>query len=284
MEMRHQPFLFGDNAHQDRIGLDGIDRGQPQALHLRHQPQQLFHQGPQRGRCREGRRHRRSGPPPSARSRRSPFRPGGALRPPPHPSARCGNCPRPNGMMQKVQRWSQPFCTCRKARVWPSKWSTIWGAVSRTLMMSLTWMRSPPPIAEIGIAVGDELFLVAQHRIHFRHGGIGLGLDLRRAARDQDGAAGIFALQPADRLARLAHRFGRHRAGIDHHRVAQLRLAGAGLDRLALIGIEAAAEGDDFDRHGRDVIPACPGPPGRGTAWRWGRSSAHDRLPRAIRC
>ncbi len=25
--------------------------------------------------------------------------------------------PRPNGMTQKVQRWSQPFCTGRKARV-----------------------------------------------------------------------------------------------------------------------------------------------------------------------
>jgi hypothetical protein len=23
-------------------------------------------------------------------------------------------------MMQKVQRWSQPFCTCRNARVWPA--------------------------------------------------------------------------------------------------------------------------------------------------------------------
>jgi hypothetical protein len=28
--------------------------------------------------------------------------------------------PRPNGMMQKVQRWSQPFCTCTKARARPS--------------------------------------------------------------------------------------------------------------------------------------------------------------------
>ena len=27
--------------------------------------------------------------------------------------------PRPKGMMQKVQRWSQPFWTCTKARVRP---------------------------------------------------------------------------------------------------------------------------------------------------------------------
>ena len=40
--------------------------------------------------------------------------------------------------MQKVQRWSQPFCTCTKARARPSIASTICAAVSLTLMMSLT--------------------------------------------------------------------------------------------------------------------------------------------------
>src|SRR5258705_145480 len=41
-------------------------------------------------------------------------------------------------MMQKVQRWSQPFCTCTMARVRPSKLSTRCGAVSFAAMMSLT--------------------------------------------------------------------------------------------------------------------------------------------------
>ena len=40
--------------------------------------------------------------------------------------------------MQKVQRWSHPFCTSTKARVRPSMASIMWPAVSRTLMMSLT--------------------------------------------------------------------------------------------------------------------------------------------------
>ena len=40
--------------------------------------------------------------------------------------------------MQNVQRWSQPFCTWMKARDFPSMDSTMWPAVSRTLMMSLT--------------------------------------------------------------------------------------------------------------------------------------------------
>ena len=40
--------------------------------------------------------------------------------------------------MQKVQRWSQPFCTCTKARARPSMASTMWEAVSVTDMMSLT--------------------------------------------------------------------------------------------------------------------------------------------------
>ena len=33
--------------------------------------------------------------------------------------------------MQKVQRWSQPFCTCTKARAWPSTPSIRCAAVSR---------------------------------------------------------------------------------------------------------------------------------------------------------
>jgi hypothetical protein len=41
-------------------------------------------------------------------------------------------------MMQNVQRWSQPFCTCTKARARPSRPSTRCAAVSFTTMMSST--------------------------------------------------------------------------------------------------------------------------------------------------
>ncbi len=100
-----------------------------------------------------------------------------------------------------------------------------------------------------GVAAGEDATIIAQHAVDFCHRGIGLGLHLRGAARDQDAARGVLALELADGLARLAHRFGRHGAGVDHHGVAQLRLAGAQPDRLALIGIEAAAERDDVQRH-----------------------------------
>ena len=75
-------------------------------------------------------------------------------------------------------------------------------------MMSLTRICSRPADAEIGIGAGGQLFPLAEHRIHFRHGGIGFGLGLRRATGDDDPPCGIFALELADRLARLAHRFG----------------------------------------------------------------------------
>ena len=54
-----------------------------------------------------------------------------------------------------------------------------------------------------------------------------LRLGLRRAAGDHDLRAGALALEPADRLARLPHRLGGHRAGVDHDRVVE-----AGAPRL----------------------------------------------------
>ena len=53
MEMRHQPFLVRDGAHQQRIGLYGIDGRQSQAPQPRHQLQQLGHQHAQRRRTRQ---------------------------------------------------------------------------------------------------------------------------------------------------------------------------------------------------------------------------------------
>src|SRR3712207_5199011 len=41
-------------------------------------------------------------------------------------------------MMQKVQRWSQPFCTSTNARARSAKPAARCGAVSRTAMMSET--------------------------------------------------------------------------------------------------------------------------------------------------
>ena len=112
-------------------------------------------------------------------------------------------------MTQKVQRWSQPFCTCRKARV--SAIEVIDHlrrglAHAHDVVDADTFGRTD---AEVGIGAGAELFLVAEHRVHFRHGGVGLGLGLRRAAGDDDAPRRVFAPALADRLARLAHGFVR---------------------------------------------------------------------------
>ena len=82
--------------------------------------------------------------------------------------------------------------------------------------------------AEIGIGLGVELFLIAQHRVHFRHGGIGFGLGLRGAAGDDDArAAGCSRLS-----LRMAWRDWRTASAVTAQvltttAVAQLRLAGA---------------------------------------------------------
>ena len=71
-----------------------------------------------------------------------------------------------------------------------------------------------------------EFLGIADHAIDFRHGGEGRGLGLRRAAGDHDARLRPFAAKPADGLARLPHRFRRHRAGIYHHRVVETGFAG----------------------------------------------------------
>ena len=52
--------------------------------------------------------------------------------------------PRPNGMMQKVQRWSHPFCTWTKARTRRSGPWIRCAAGSRTPAISLTLIFSSP--------------------------------------------------------------------------------------------------------------------------------------------
>ena len=83
-------------------------------------------------------------------------------------------------------------------------------------MMSATAIfsaRAPGP--------GVEFFLVADDAIDFRHGGEMSRLGLRRAAGDDDARVRPLALDAADGLARLPHRFRGHRAGIDDHRVVE---------------------------------------------------------------
>ena len=90
--------------------------------------------------------------------------------------------------MQKVQRWSQPFCTCTKARVRPRMPSIRCGAVSlhRHDVVDRGFSRSPPTPKSAAPGLGRHLLVVADDAARPRHGGEALGLDLRGAAGDDD--------------------------------------------------------------------------------------------------
>src|SRR6185312_4403240 len=96
---------------------------------------------------------------------------------------------------------------------------------------------------------GVELFLVADDAIHFRHGGESRGFRLCGTAGDDDARGRPLTLDVTDALARLAHRFRRHRTGVHHNRVAQTSGARLAPDHFRLVGIQAAAECDDIDAH-----------------------------------
>ena len=94
-----------------------------------------------------------------------------------------------------------------------------------------------------------DLLLVAQYQRDLGHIGKGFRLGLRRAARDHDAHRGTLALEPANGLARLAHRLRRHRAGVDDDRLDHACRLCLAADHFRLIGVEPAAEGDDVDAH-----------------------------------
>ncbi len=86
------------------------------------------------------------------------------------------------------------------------------------------------------------------HARHAGQRGPGVGRDLRGATGDDDGGGRAFALGAADGLAGLALGLGGDRAGVDDHGVGQVR--GVAADDLALVGVQAAAEGQDLGGHG----------------------------------
>src|SRR6185436_15280003 len=250
MEVRHQPFLFRDDPQQDWVGLDGIDRRQSQPLQFGDMLEDFLHQRAQRW-------------------------PGGQV-------AAIGGKVHPGqhnlrkALLHQTPRFLDHSAHRHAAAVAAAEGDDAKGAAVIAAILHLeegaglavemvdhlrrrlghahdvvdpdSFGRSQ---AEIGIGLGRQLFPVAQHGIDFRHGGVSAGLDLRRAAGDDHPPRRIFTLEFADRLARLAHRFLCHRAGVDNQGVAQLRFLRARAYRLALIGVEAAAKGDDFDAHSR---------------------------------
>ena len=90
-------------------------------------------------------------------------------------------------------------------------------------MMSLTTHALAAREASPAKVAALRLLGVAEHQVDLRHGRERGWVDLRRAAGDHQPAAGPLAPGLADRLARLAHRLGGHRAGVEDHRVGQPR-------------------------------------------------------------
>ncbi len=169
-------------------------------------------------------------------------------------------------MMQKVQRWSQPCCTWTKARVRPVRPVTGWDTALRAAMMSLT---APGGGSRPGF--GPQLFLVAQHAVHAGQRGPGRRVDLDGAAGDDDPRARPLPHQPADGAPGLMLGLGGDGAGMHHHQVV-LPVRVAAHD-LALVGVQAAAEGDDLRRGHQDrltgLLPRSSVPLALGVNSRW---------------
>ena len=104
-----------------------------------------------------------------------------------------------------------------------------------------------PAAAGLREGVRIELFTVAEHKIDLGHGGVAVRVYLDGAAGDDDAGVGRLSPGAADRLARLALGLGGHRAGVYDDGV--VLTPGMAAHDLGFIGVEAAAEGQDFQTH-----------------------------------
>ena len=101
---------------------------------------------------------------------------------------------------------------------------------------------------EVAVALGVKLLLIAEDEIDLGHAGEARRVDLRRAAGDDDLRRRPFPPRPADRLARLSHRFCRDGTRVDQDGVAKPGLRRLDPHDLRLERVEAAAESEDVDR------------------------------------
>src|SRR5690606_31887711 len=101
-----------------------------------------------------------------------------------------------------------------------------------------------------------ELRLIGDQPVHFRHGGDFRPLDIGGASRDEQPGLGPLPARPADRLARMAHGFCRHRAAIDDDEVA---LPGKHrLHAFAFGDVQPAPECDDLGIHAKSLHSKVP--------------------------
>jgi hypothetical protein len=168
--------------------------------------------------------------------------------------------PRPSGMMQKVQRWSQPFCTCTKARGWPSAMPSMrCGGVFAhrhdvadcdLLGSSCALAARRPRGLPHPPGSRRQLLGIAEHAIDLRHAGEAHRARSARRSRSRRCGRSGFSREPADRLAGLAHRLAVTAQVLidDTHRKAGSLAPRARSPRLSN-DVEPAAEGDELDRH-----------------------------------
>ena len=132
-------------------------------------------------------------------------------------------------------------------------------------------------------SLAAHLVVVADDAVDFRHVGKHCGLRLRRAAGDDDARRRPLALQSANGLPRLRHRLIGDGAAVDDDGIGKPRSLRLAADHFGLIGIEAAAECNDVDRHLTRRWRTAPDRSGLHIRTRPCRSSAHGRRSRATR-
>jgi len=88
--------------------------------------------------------------------------------------------------------------------------------------------------------------MITDHAVDAVYGGKGFRVDLRGAARDDDGGVGIISFGLADLAAAFSDGFVGDRTGVDNHSIAQARILGMTRHDVTLIGVQATAKRDDF--------------------------------------
>ncbi len=242
--MRHQARFGGDRLDQDGVGLDAVDRRNPQTRH-RGQPQDAAHQvaqarparqvGAPAGQVDAGQHHLVE--PPVHQPRDLVHHHAGGDRPRIAPAI--GNDAERAAVVAAVLDLNIGAMPAEPVDQVPR------GFAHRQDVVDLHPLGHADQVGhgQRGPGRGLHLLVVADDARHLGHGDKGLGFGLRGAAGDDDRGPGIFARQAADVLLCLAHRLAGHGAGVHHHCARQARGGSKRLHRLGLIGVQAAAQG-----------------------------------------
>ena len=225
MQMRHQPLLIRDHVEQIAIDLDLIDRRNPQALQIRHMPQDLLRQQAEFRRARQIRAIARQidtgqhdlGM--AALDQRADLGHHRAHRHRPRIAAAIGNNAEGTAVIAAVLHLHEhPRQAALKALQQMRRHLLDRHDVGDRDLFALPDAEAAGGIerrARGAPGFTAHLVVIADDAIDLGHASEHLGLGLRRAAGNDDSRQRPFALQPADRLPRLRYGFVGDRAAID---------------------------------------------------------------------